>query len=228
MIDIDTNGYDFLDFGYGKGGAYNFSIKKLGGKHGISIDLKKSCCDLANKRNHKCVNVNILDCNFTKKSVKFVSIVHFLEHMKSMVDIKTVLNKAMCVANDFVFIEGPLFDFDDYLKTHGFKFFWSDWIGHPTHVKTTDIIEILKSLGFYSYSLYYFDKVYSSLDKSIHPLNSKKDQFEYDYSKHPKKNLFNFSEVLYKYFILIGNINKNKRNFSSCRAGLTFISEAKF
>jgi hypothetical protein len=204
-MNIDTRGYDFIDFGYGKGGAYEIARKKFKAKKGISIDIRKECKEQAAQRGDSCIIANVLNCTFSPKSVNFVSMVHFLEHLTTMADVAKAISLAAAAAKDFIFVEGPAFEYNTVLEKYGLKFHWADWYGHPSHVTATTLIKMLKKQEFYGYMLFYLDNVVDSSDRAIYPANAVGNQHEY-YSKrkHPPKKLIVFSECVYKYFIVYG------------------------
>jgi len=227
---VDTNGYDFIDFGYGKGGAYGIALKRFRAKKGISLDLREEAAEQAKKVGHQCVVANVLDCTFSPKSVNFVTIVHFLEHLPSMKDVSKAISLGASAAKSFLFIEGPAFECNNNLKKYGLKFNWADWLGHPSHVTAVDLIDILREQKFYSYMLFYLDQVVSSNDPSIHPINSPKNQRDYRKGKHPPKKFIVFNEPIYKYFILYAFLRdpgELKQKLKSVRARAILFEEGK-
>lgn len=227
---IETKGYDFIDFGYGKGGAYGLALKKFRAKRGISIDCRQEAAIVATKAGHECVVADVLQCTFDPKSVNFVTMVHFLEHLPSMTDVHKAISLGASAAKSFLFIEGPAFECSNILNKYGLKFNWADWLGHPSHVTAADLIDILRKQKFHSYMLFYLDKVFNSNDPSIHPIESPRNQRDYRKSKHPPKKLIVFNEPIYKYFILYAFLRdpgELKQKLKSVRARAILFEEGK-
>ncbi|MBE9571672.1 MAG: hypothetical protein IMF11_13675 [Proteobacteria bacterium] len=111
---------------------------------------------------------------------------------------KKAIRSAVLVASDFVVIIGPWFDADVYLERLGLKFFWSDWTGHTWHFHTKDLRQILNTLGLRNYVIMACGEVKDSSDPAIHPLDSPRDQHEYNPEIHPPKPLLPFSQAVYK------------------------------
>jgi hypothetical protein len=192
---------DFVDFGYGKGGGYSL-CKKLGGKTGFSIDIRYEVASRARKENRFCIACDATLCNFPPNSIKFSTMIHFLEHLPNIEVAGSFIKNCGNFITNFIVIEGPFFDFDEKLKNQGLKFYWSDWLGHPLHIKTKELLELIKTSGFSNYLTFVSGKVVSSQDPSIHPLMSPNDQFMYDAKIHPPKSNVIFDKPLYKNFMI--------------------------
>ena len=191
---IKSGQYDFLDFGSGKGGCATFAVKKLLGKSHLCFEIRKEAIDNLNKLGHSCVYADITNLSLPKKSVRFVTISHVLEHLPTLEHVYKVLQTAVDVATDFVFIEGPTFDFDDYLKSHGFKFFWHDSCGHTTRVTTQHIHRRAKKLGVLTqHWLIEQPYVDNSLSLDILPYGIPSSPNKYKEKIHPKKTFVSFT-----------------------------------
>ncbi|MCY4057236.1 MAG: methyltransferase domain-containing protein, partial [Gammaproteobacteria bacterium] len=124
MIDsteLPLNGYDFLDIGSSKGGSMDFARGKLGGKRGLGVDLNPANVETMRLRGYDCLHGDISEMAFPAKSVRFAVMNHVLEHMPLPKGYKAV-ECAKTVATDFIYIRGPYFDADAYLRRHGLKF----------------------------------------------------------------------------------------------------------
>jgi hypothetical protein len=231
-MDIDTTGYDFIDFGYGKGGAYGLALKKFKAKKGVSLDLREESKRLATKLGHNCILGDVLTCSFKPKSVGFVTIVHFLEHLNDMKDVRKAIALAAGAAKSFLYIEGPAFECDKLLRRYGLKFNWADWLGHPSPVTANDLVEMFREQKCHSYMLFYLDQVYSSDDAAIHPTTSPGNQREYKRNRHPPKRKIIFNEPIYKYFVIYGFLRapsfELKQKLKSVRARAVLFEEGVF
>ena len=178
---------DFLDFGASKGGSIEFAKRILGGQRGVGVDLDRAKVEAMRRLGLECLEGDITRLALEPKSVRFVVMSHVLEHLTSLDDVRKTIDSAARVARDFLYIQGPYFDADEALSTQGFKFYWSDWHGHRFHLTTWELLSTLEELGLASYVLQGRLPVADSLDSSIHPIESPRDQHDYDRGIHPPK-----------------------------------------
>jgi hypothetical protein len=201
---IDISKYDFIDFGSSKGGCIDFALKKLGGRCPLGVEINKKKLKNLTKKGYACIYGDVLNLanELPKKSIRFVTMSHFLEHLNSINEVEKVIKIAADLATEFIFIQGPSFDFDQYLKSLGLKFFWADWTGHKTKVTINNLTTICEKLQLPSYNLLIeVPYVTDSSSPDIHPLNSPKDQFEYKKRTHPKKKIKTFDIKIHRSFI---------------------------
>lgn len=217
---LDISKYDFIDFGSGFGGCINFAKKKLGGKCALGFEKHVGRCTDLQKKGYKCINADITKIDLPKNSVRFVTISHVLEHLNNQHEVEVVLKKAIDTATDFVFVEGPSFDFDDYLDKLGLKFMWRDGHGHDTKVKVLDILAYAHKLNIAGYTvLIEYPLITNSASKDIHPLGSPPSVHGYNPKKHPPKKSIQFDTPIYRSFIIFLWLNKrvNPYNYINCR-----------
>jgi len=216
---MQFTGYDFFDFGTGKGYCYEFARKKMKLKKGLGFDLNPHKVKNLNKIGIPCLLQDVTALDLPRKCVRVVTMGHFLEHLKSTDMVYSVLSKALQTADEYIYIEGPCFDFDKFLESHNLRFYWSNWVGHPTHVTSTLLISMLNDLGISQYSLVRYGPVNSSQAACIHPWESPKDQFNYDSNVHSSKVDVKFSYPLYTgmYLFVWLKDRKNKKDLISLR-----------
>lgn len=211
--ELDISKYDFVDFGASVGGSIDFAIKALGGENGLGIDIDppkvKKMQDLG--LNAYCADFTQLP--FPKKSVRFVVISHVLEHLPSMEVAKASIKQACNLATDFVFIQGPYYDGDEYLRKLGLKFFWSDWKGHTCHFSVKNLKDTLRELNISDYKLFMNKIVTDSMSPFVHPLNSPPNQHDYDSLIHPPKHLITFDKKLYREFVCYIKLNPDLKDW---------------
>lgn len=195
---LHLDGYDFIDFGASKGGSINLGVKQLGGTKGLGIDMDPKKVKLMKSKGYDCIEADVTQLGFPSDSVRFVVMSHFLEHLPNLQAVEDSIKSAARVASDFLFIQGPYFDADEFLESRGLKFYWSDWHGHPCHLTTHQLREILSKLGLHDYVMMGCEEVTSSEDPAVHPLNSPIDQHAYDPEIHPEKPLMEFPQPLYR------------------------------
>lgn len=196
------DGYDFLDIGSSKGGSIDFARNKLGGKRGLGVDVNADNVKQARSRGYDCLHGDIAGMTFPANSVRFAVMNHVLEHMPLHKGYKAV-ECAKTVATDFIYIRGPYFDADAYLRRRGLKFYWSDWHGHTCHLTTSLLKAVLRGLHLDDFSILGRTPVNDSLDDSIHPLDSPTDQHQYDSREHPPKPSIRFNPPLHREIVCL-------------------------
>ncbi len=195
-------GYDFLDIGSSKGGSIDFARNQLGGKRGLGVDNNPANVEQLRWRGYDCLHGDIAQMTFPAKSVRFAVMNHVLEHMPLHKGHQAV-ECAKTVATDFIYIRGPYFDADAYLRRHGLKFYWSDWHGHTCHLTTSLLQDVLRDLHLEHFLILGRTPVNDSLDDSIHPLDSPIDQHGYDPRQHPPKPSMRFNPPLHREIICL-------------------------
>ena len=210
---IDASNYEFLDFGCSAGG----SLKRYGkmfqaeGK-GLGLDISPEKVRLTREE-----GFNAEICDITKlqlnDKIRFGIMHHFLEHIPNIQDVNIIVEKACSVIDDFLLIRQPYYDADPYLFSHGFKFFWSNWKGHPNHMTLLEFHNMLMPLvskGLIKrFSLYGQYPVTSSEDPTIHNLDSKIDQHDWNIEEHTPKRIIKFTIPVYKEVLAIIDLNGN-------------------
>lgn len=189
---IKIAGFDHIDFGCSKGGSLLFAQRRLGGRKGLGIDVRESKVKATRAAGFAAVTYDIHKIPDIKL-VRFTVMSHFLEHIPSASDVRAFVRKACLISKEFVYIQQPFFDADDYLANKGLKLFWSDWTGHPNRMTSLQIHTLLSNLqkeGLpINYSIHFRTPIVDSDDVRIHPAASPKDQHDYDSSIHPKKEV---------------------------------------
>ncbi len=207
---FENKKYDFIDFGASKGSSIEYAKKSLNGNQGLGIDINPSKVSHMKTFGYDCILGDITNLEYIPdNSVRFVTISHVLEHLPNIAEIKKTIEEAIRISTDFVFIQGPYFDADDYLETLNLKFFWSDWRGHPYHFRTDEMEDIaFKNDSIFKHKILVREPVRDSLDPTIHPLESPIDQHEYVKALHPQKNIIKFEIPVYKEFVTYIAIRK--------------------
>ena len=217
--------HDFLDFGASKGGSIDFAVARLGGRKGLGIDKDPAKIRRMRALGYDCLEADVLNLKLPENSVRFVMISHFLEHLTDTSQVRQAVLSAARAARDFIFIQGPYFDADDRLRDLGLKFYWSDWHGHPCHLTTGRLRDVLSDLGLNNYVLLGRTEVVDSLDPAIHPLDSPRDQHDYVEGVHPRKPYSVFEPPLFREMVCIVALRRLYRwhRVSRARKGCHFI-----
>lgn len=195
--------YDFVDFGCSTGGSIQFAQKTLGGVRGLGLDINAAKVEAAKRAGFEAqlADVTALDPE-RLGTVRFVTMLHFLEHLTSL-DLADQCIRAACrVADEYVFIRQPFFDADRYLEACGLRLYWSHWHGHRNHMKAADFQAILDDLlarrKIRRFVLFNRTPVVDSDDPCIHPLSSPINQHQWDGQVHDPKPYYKFQLPVYR------------------------------
>jgi SAM-dependent methyltransferase len=179
LSDVTFGHYDFLDFGSGEGRSIAHCCKLFGASRGLGIDVDRGKVARAQAAGVEVVVGDILAIP-DDVTVRFVSMLDFLEHLETHQAVREALAVAARVASDFIFIRHPSFEDEAYLRALGFKQFWTDWTGHKAHVLISDFAEMFNDLGLHLWNAVFKDPVTTSAHPSILPLTAPPDQHAYD------------------------------------------------
>lgn len=205
---LTSGRFDFIDFGCSKGGSIEFARKALGGTNGFGIDLSKAKVDEATRNGFEAVCADVRELAAHERSVKFVTMLDFLEHLPSLSDARSCIASAALVASDFIFIRQPWFDSDGYLLSLGLKLYWSHWTGHPNAMSSLEFHNALSSTPRISnYRIYGRGLIKDSEDACVHPLSSPGDQHAWESERHPAKPHIRFKQPVYRQIMCIAALD---------------------
>ncbi len=210
---IDSRNYEFFDFGCSAGGSLERYGKMFQAEgKGLGLDINPQKVKLTKEKGFNAEVCDITKLQLSSK-VRFCIMHHFLEHVPSVHDVNKIVRKACSVADDFVLIRQPYFDADPYLFSHGFKFFWSHWRGHPNNMTLLELHNMLMPMAseglIKRFSLYGLYLVTSSEDAAIHNLDSKIDQHEWNVEEHSQKKIIDFTIPVYREVMAIIDLSGN-------------------
>jgi len=200
MNDIDITSFDFADFGCSNGSSLQFGIKVLKGRKGFGIDIDPKKVASAKAAGYDAIKGDFCNLDLPDGCVDFTILSHTLEHLPTLDCAKEAIKNAIRISRKFVFIRGPFFDADDYLKCLGLKFYWSDWTGHTLHLKAEHVMNILEEINAPNYEIYGRFLLNSSTDTTIHPLSSLKNQHHWELEKHGVKPILTLTQPVYREF----------------------------
>lgn len=228
---MTLDGHDFLDFGASKGGCIDFALRRLGGRKGLGVDIDPKKVAQMRSLGYDCVEADVTDLRLRRRSVRFVTMSHMLEHLPDLDAVRRVVAAAARVSSDFLFIQGPYFDADEALAARGLKFYWSDWRGHTCHVTTTHLRGVLDALGLRHYMVMARVPVADSTDPAIHPVSSPRNQHDYEPGEHPPKPFVEFSppafpDRIYREMVCVVRLRRRFRGWDDvvrARAGCEWI-----
>lgn len=186
--------FDALDLGSGIGGSANFVKKRFGLKNVIGVEMDATKVQQARAAGHQVLQADATSIGVRKGVVSASFMFHFLEHLRSTVDARKILQQACLAARDFVLICQPFFGADEELLERGLKLAWSTWRAHSNKMTTLDFHSILSELGekglLRDFSIYYAIPIESTQDTQILPLTAGSEELYYDEGRHgPKPRL---------------------------------------
>lgn len=196
LDDVDLGDYDFLDFGTGDGASLRRAAELFGGR-GLGIDIDRKKIARAQERGDDIVYGDITALP-RRKTVRYVFMDNFLEHLPDYDLVQTMLDVAAAVAEEFVYVRHPSFEDEAYLASVGLKQYWHDWSGHPSHLVLPEFAAMFKKVGLGPVDVEYLYPASDSSDSSILPLDAPQDQHEYDATAHGDKPHIDFPRPVYR------------------------------
>lgn len=191
---LSSGAYDFIDFGCSRGGSLAYGVEKLGGTRGLGIDLSPEKINRTRAAGFDACLADARELMLHPDSVRFVTMIDFLEHLPGIDDARHCIDVACAAATDFVFIRQPWFDADPYLFPLGLKVYWSDWSGHRNAMTTLDFYRIMRgNLKIRRWGLYARRRIVDSSDPAVHTLDSPAAQHNWSEDTHPPKPAITFS-----------------------------------
>jgi hypothetical protein len=220
--EISTNKYkfDYIDIGCKKGSSTHLCQNILGGSVGLGIDINANHVAAYSSAGGVGMIADASNLNLPDNIVDFSVLSHILEHLPNLDSVNKVISESLRVSRKFVYIVGPFFDEDDYLKSLGLKFFWSDWVWHPTHVGTSDIVQAIEMSGVRCKAeIYGRIPIVDSADHNVLNITEPKNQTFHDLKIHKQKTFVKFTRTLFKEVCAIV-IKDDTYNLSSARKKL--------
>ena len=194
---VDWRKYDFIDLGCGRGGSMNFCAKRFGAKGGLGVDLSVEKVREARAAGYDVIVADALSIP-PGVSVRFVSMLDFLEHLPNLSMVEQVLAASARVATDFLFIRHPSFEGEAYLRTLGLRQYWWHWSGHTAHIHVSDYCAMFEKLGLAQYFIRYREPILDSAHESILNTDARINQGKFDPSVHSAKPFVEFSEPVWR------------------------------
>ena len=203
---VDFRDYTFIDFGASGGGSLKWAASNFGGRGvGVDIDERKIAKLKQNGFDGVVADATELQCR--DNSVRYVTMMNFLEHLPDRDLGEKMIESATRVASDFVFILGPDFDAASPLRKLGLKKYYADWSGHTWRHTTKELSEITRKLKNVETHIVQFDRIHDSNHRGIQPLAAKRNRGPYDKSIDPDKPFVMFKNRIYRSLIVV--INKS-------------------
>ncbi len=190
--------YDFVDLGSSSGGSIDYCMRRFSARRGLGIDLQAEAVEQIRAQGFEALQADVLEFEFPPASLRFVSMMDFLEHLPDSAGVEDVLCRAKSAARDFLFIRHPSFEDEHYLNAVGLKQYWTDWPGgHTAKLTVADFTGIFHRLGLNDYAICYRQPARDSEDPVILPLSAPPDQHHYDATQHDEKPQVVFPRLVY-------------------------------
>jgi SAM-dependent methyltransferase len=189
---------EFLDLGCSSGGSIAHCTARFGAQRGLGIDIspEKVRKSLANGVEAMVGDATRLELD---KRVRFVSMMHFLEHLPDIDAVERAIASAAAAATDFLYIHHPSFEGEPYIESLGLRQYWWHWHGHPTHITVEDFCRIFEAAELGPYSIRYIEEVENSSHPTVLPASAPADQFEYDRAAHGPKPEVRFRKPIWRF-----------------------------
>lgn len=196
-------GYDFVDFGCSAGGSMAFARDHLGARRGLGLDIDRRKVEATREAGFEAEVTDVTTLDPAQAgTTRFAILAHFLEHLPELALAEACIDAAVRVADEFVFIRQPWFDADEALREMGLKLYWSDWHGHPNHMRLAELRapldRMLRQGRIGGYVLFGRTPVTDSDDRTIHPLSAPRNQHHWELELHGAKPSVAFGFPVYR------------------------------
>ena len=168
LEDIDWARYDFVDLGCSNGGSIAQCARRFGKPRGLGIDLDERKVRATREAGFEAVVGDARSFELAR-SVSFVSIMDFFEHLPDLATVEQVLGAAARAARDFIFIKHPSFEGREYAESLGVRQYWWHWHGHTAHIRVADYCLMFERLGLHRYMIRYLERIEDSRHPSVIP-----------------------------------------------------------
>lgn len=194
---VEWSDYDFIDFGSSSGGSLEHCKRRFGAHRGMGIDTDPTKADIARGNGLAVVLADATQLE-VDKSVRFASMLDFLEHLPDLAAVEAAILAATRAATDFVYIKHPSFEGQPYLGSLDLAQYWWQWTGHRCHITVADFHAMFARLGLTDYIVRYEQQITDSDHPSIVPADGPRNSHEYDPASHPPKPYVRFSEPVWR------------------------------
>lgn len=203
LEDVDWTNYDFLDLGCSGGDSIPYCERRFGARRGLGVDNNPAKVATA-----RAAGLHAVLGDGTRLDeapgladgirVRFVSMIHFLEHLPNAKTAEMVVRSAARVATDFIFIRHPSFEGEAYLAQLGLRQYWWHWTGHLNHLRVSDYCDMFDRLGLHQYLIRYREPFWDSENRTILTMDEAKDQHNFDPALHRIRPKLKFAEPIWR------------------------------
>ncbi|MEZ4334528.1 MAG: class I SAM-dependent methyltransferase [Myxococcota bacterium] len=204
---LRSGAFAFVDAGCSSGGSLDYCARTFGQGRGVGFDRSPAKVASARAAGHEAYEADLGKIELPAKSVLFVSLLDFLEHLPDLETTRVILERLARVARDFLFIRHPSFEDIAYLRSLGLKLDWTDWHGHRNMMRLRDFESLCREFGWPAPTILAQKPILDSDHPSILPLSAPPDSVGYDASKHGPKPKLRFERPVYTQFDIFIGIN---------------------
>lgn len=190
--------YEFADFGCSTGGSIKHCLKRFGARSGIGIDIDPAKVEKTRAAGFDAALADLHTLE-GEKSVRFVSMMQFLEHLPTLDEVERVVAKAASLATDFLYIHHPSFEEEHYLLGEGLRLYYHHWSGHTTHVTRDEFFAMFERLGLLQYFVRPIQPLVCSDHEAILPSEAPINQHQYDAELHGPKRSVAFPRTIHQH-----------------------------
>lgn len=199
--------FAFIDGGCGAGGSLAYCEQLFRKGRGLGFDSSERKIDLAVAAGQIVCRADLETVELPERSVAFVSLLDFLEHLPDRDRTRGILANLVRVARDFIFIRHPNFEDIDYLAGLGLKLAWTDWHGHTNMLKLVELEDLVRDLGLPTPTVVPQKTLPDSSHPSVVPLCAPRDTIRYDSAIHGPKPAVRFDRPVQTQFDVFIRIN---------------------
>ena len=205
--DLEAGKYRFVDAGCGSGGSLDHCERRFNRRPGLGLDWYGADLDIAREHGFAVAHCDLKTIVLPHRSVDFVSMMDFLEHLPDVAATHRALEAFGRAARDFLFIRHPSFEDIDYLAPLGLKLAWTDWEAHPNMMRIEDYHRLFAALGWTDYIIIPDLPIRDSSHGAILPIDAPRDTEAYDEALHGPKRAITFDRVLHGKFDIFVRLN---------------------
>lgn len=209
-VESDFEGIDFIDFGASSGGSLRWAqdtFKKVG----LGVDLDPVKVQKTKAGGYRAMQADATSLPLPDGAVSFAVVSDFLEHLGTPENARKVIDSAVRVARDFVYLAYPDFDNEQLLNEQGFKRYYADWSGHTLHYPSRAFTAEIGKFGF-KHRVLKLVEVFDSFDRSILPLSAPRNSSFYDPTIHDPKPFVVFPRKVFFNRILCVLVKSDRYN----------------
>jgi len=192
--------FAFVDGGCGAGGSLAYCERLFRKGRGLGFDASAGKIALAVAAGQVVCRADLATVELPERSVYFVSLLDFLEHLPDLARTREILANMARVARDFLFIRHPGFEDIEYLARLGLKLDWTDWHGHTNMMTIAELDRLIRELGFPAPTIVAQKPILDSSHRSIVPLSAPRDTVGYDPARHGPKPEVRFDRTIHTQF----------------------------
>jgi SAM-dependent methyltransferase len=197
LYEVDFDAVDFLDLGCSRGGSIRYCRRRFDARRGVGVDLDAVKVEEARDAGFDAIRADATTLELPA-SVRFISMIDFLEHLPDLDAVEAVIERAASAATDFLYIQHPSFEGEGFVERLGVRQYWWHWSGHTAHPQVADYCGMFERLGLHRYSIRYRGPVRDSDDPSVLPVEAAKNQHAFVPGVHPPKPTVGFARPLWR------------------------------